>query len=348
LIGASFHPRIEEALRRLGRAFCSAMQQFDHLAESRAMSKRHEIPAVPDVMVWGYLEASRPPVLCVSSGDVVTLHSFPAGGPETLPPDLRLVDPAFLAAQEALAQGPGPHFITGPVYVEGAQPGDALQIDILDVKIRQDWAFAAILPLLGALPDEFTNYGIVHALIDHRRNVASMPWGTDLPLAPFFGILATAPPRAWGRVGSPVPRAFGGNMDNKELRPGATLYLPVFNEGALFYAGDGHAAQGDGEVCITALETGVTGSFRLTVRKDMALDWPFAETPSHLMSIGLDEDLDDAAKQAVREMVRHICARSDLTRDQAYMLCSFAGNLRVTQMVDGNKGVHMLFPKALL
>ena len=137
-------------------------------------------------------------------------------------------------------------------------------------------------------------------------------------------------------------------MDNKELKAGTTLYLPVFNEGALFMAGDGHGMQGDGEVCITALETGLTGTFRLTVRKDMALEFPFAETATHLMSIGLDEDLDDAAKQAVREMVRHVCRRTALTRNQAYMLCSLAGNLRVTQLVDGNKGVHMLLAKALL
>ncbi len=312
------------------------------------MTKRHEIPPSPDMMVWGYLEASRPPIRYVASGDTVTLHSFPAGGVETLPADPLLVDPDYRLALDTLPQGPGPHFITGPVHVAGAMPGDTLQIDILDVKIRQDWGFMAILPLLGTLPEEFTDYEIVHALIDHRRNVATMPWVTELSLAPFFGILATAPPRAWGRVGSPVPRAFGGNMDNKELRPGTTLYLPVFNEGALFYAGDGHAVQGDGEVSITALETGVTGTFRLTVREDMKLTWPFAETATHLMSIGLDDDLDDAVKQAVREMVGHICARSDLTRNQAYLLCSLAGNLRVTQFVDGNKGIHMLFPKAHL
>ena len=312
------------------------------------MAERHEIPPSPDAMVWGYLEASRPPVLEIASGDTVTLHSFPAGGVETLPADRQLVDPDYLAALATLPQGPGPHFVTGPVHVRGAEPGDTLQVDILDVKVRQDWGFAAILPLLGTLPEEFTDYEIVHALLDHARNVAIMPWGTELPLAPFFGILATAPPATWGRVGTPVPRAFGGNMDNKELRPGSTLYLPVFNKGALFYAGDGHALQGDGEVSITALETGVTGAFRLTVRKDMSLRWPFAETATHLMSIGLDEDLDDAAKQAVREMVMHICARSDLTRNQAYMLCSLAGNLRVTQLVDGNKGIHMLFPKAYL
>ncbi len=312
------------------------------------MAKSHQIEATPEAMVWGYLDAIRPPILEVDSGDTVTLHSFPAGGMETLPADKSLVGADFLAALQTLPQGPGPHFITGPVHVRGARPGDTLQVDILDVKIRQDWGFVAILPLVGTLIEEFTDYEIIHAMIDHERNIAVMPWGTELPLAPFFGIIAVAPPPAWGRVGSPVPRSFGGNMDNKELRPGTTLYLPVFNEGALFYAGDGHAVQGDGEVCITALETGVTGSFRLTVRKDMSLRWPFAETSTHLMSIGLDEDLDDAAKQAVREMVNHICARSTLTRNQAYMLCSLAGNLRVTQMVDGNKGIHMLFPKAYL
>ncbi|WP_131194854.1 acetamidase/formamidase family protein [Lichenihabitans psoromatis] len=312
------------------------------------MARRHEIPPTPDAMVWGYFDASRPAVIEIESGDIVTLHSFPAGGPETLPPDRGLVSADHRRVLDTLPQGPGPHFITGPVHVRGAEPGDTLQIDILDVRINQDWGFMAILPLLGTLPDEFTDYEIVHPLIDHQRNVAIMPWGTEVPLAPFFGIIAVAPPAAWGRVGSPVPRRFGGNMDNKELRPGATLFLPVFNDGALFYAGDGHAVQGDGEVCITALETGVTGSFRLTIRKDMALEWPFAETATHLMSIGLDDDLDDAAKQAVREMVHHICARSDLTPNQAYMLCSLAGNLRVTQIVDGNKGIHMMFPKALL
>jgi acetamidase/formamidase len=211
-----------------------------------------------------------------------------------------------------------------------------------------DWGFVAILPLLGTLPDEFTEYETIHPSIDRARGVCTLPWGTELPLDPFFGIIGVAPPKAWGRCGSPVPRAFGGNMDNKELKPGTTLYLPVFNEGALFMAGDGHGVQGDGEVCITALETGLSGKFRLTVRQDFPVEFPFAETATHLMSIGLDEDLDDAAKQAVREMVKHVCKRTNLSRNQAYMLCSLIGDLRVTQTVDGNKGVHMLLAKSYL
>ena len=307
----------------------------------------HEIPATPDNMVLGYLDATTPPVLEVESGDTVTLHSFPAGGHATLPRDLPVPDD-YRAALEALPPGPGPHFITGPVHVRGALPGDTLQVDILDAKVRMDWGFVAIMPLLGTLPEEFTDYETIHPTIDHARGVARLPWGTEVKLEPFFGIIGVAPPMAWGRCGSPVPRAFGGNMDNKELKAGTTLYLPVFNDGALFMAGDGHGVQGDGEVCITALEIGLSGTFRLTVRRDMRVERPFAETATHLMSIGLDEDLDDAAKQAVREMVHHICLRTSLTRNQAYMLCSLAGNLRVTQLVDGNKGVHMMLDKSLL
>ena len=304
----------------------------------------HEIPATPENMVLGYLDATIPTVLEIDSGDTVTLHCFPAGGRETLPPHLPVPDD-YLAALAALPAGPGPHFITGPIHVRGAAPGDTLQVDILEAAPRMDWGFVAIMPLLGTLPDEFTDYETIHPRIDRNRGICTLPWGAELPLDPFFGIMGVAPPLAWGRCGSPVPRAFGGNMDNKELKPGTTLYLPVFNDGALFMAGDGHGVQGDGEVCITALETGLSGRFRLTVRRDYPVGFPFAETATHLISIGLDEDLDDAAKQAVREMVLHVCRRSDLTRNQAYMLCSLAGNLRVTQTVDGNKGVHMMLAK---
>lgn len=312
------------------------------------MATHHIIPDTPENMVLGYLDATAKPVLEIDSGDTVTLTSFPAGGRETLPADLSIVPPAYMAALNTLPAGPGPHFITGPVYVRGAKPGDTLQVDILDATPTMDWGFVAIMPLLGTLPEEFTDYETIHPSIDRARGTMKLPWGTELPLDPFFGILATAPPKAWGRCGSPVPRSFGGNMDNKELKPGTTLYLPVFNEGALFSAGDGHGVQGDGEVCITALETGLAGSFRLTVRTDMPVTHPFAETATHLMSIGLDEDLDDAAKQAVREMVKHVCLRTNLSRNQAYMLCSLIGDLRVTQTVDGNKGVHMLLAKSYL
>jgi acetamidase/formamidase len=308
------------------------------------MPQHHEIPFTPATMVRGYLDARLPPVLTVASGDTVTLSALPAGGLDSLPSNAAQV-PAIW--REGLAAHPreGGHFMCGPVYVQGAKPGDTLQVDILEAKPWMDFGFVSIMPLLGILPEEFTDYETIHPSIDTARGVTRLPWGAELPLDPFFGIMAVAPPAAWGACSSIQPRAFGGNMDNKELKPGTTLYLPVFNEGALFMAGDGHGVQGDGEVCITALETGLTGTFRLTVRTDMRVERPFAESPTHLMSIGLDEDLDDAAKQAVREMVNAVCARTNLSRNQAYMLCSLAGDLRVTQVVDGNKGVHMMLAK---
>ena len=308
----------------------------------------HEIPFVPETMVWGTLDAATPAVLEVESGDTVRLHAWPAGGRPALPPDASRIPRAYLKALDTVPQGPGAHFVTGPVHVRGAKPGDTLQVDILEAVPHMEYGFVAILPLLGTLPDEFTEYETIHPPIDAARNVCTLPWGTELPLDPFFGVMGVAPPRAWGACTTNVPRAFGGNMDNKELKPGATLYLPVFEEGAGFYAGDGHGVQGDGEVCITALETGLTGSFRLTVRTDFPVLRPFAETATHLISIGIDEDLDDAAKQAVREMVEHVCRRTNLSRNQAYMLCSLIGDLRVTQTVDGNKGVHMMLAKAHL
>jgi acetamidase/formamidase len=308
----------------------------------------HDLPATPETMIWGTLSALTPPVLTVDSGDIVALACVPAGGSAGFPKDPARVPAEWRRAVETMKQGPGAHFVTGPVFVRGAVPGDTLQVDILSAAPTMEFGFVSILPLLGTLPEEFTEYETIHPVIDRARGVATLPWGTELPLDPFFGVIGTAPPPAWGPVTTNVPRAFGGNMDNKELKPGTTLYLPVFAEGALFYAGDGHGVQGDGEVCICALETGLEGSFRLTVRKDRRHATPFAETATHLISIGIDEDLDDAAKQAVREMVREVCSRTNLSRNQAYMLCSLIGDLRVTQTVDGNKGCHMMLSKRYL
>ena len=254
------------------------------------------------------------------------------------------------AALDALVQGKGPHFMTGPVFVAGAEPGDTLQVDILDVTVSQDWGFVSILPLLGTLPDEFTDYETIHPEVDHARQVCTMPWGTEIPLAPFFGIIGGGAPARLGRAAAPPCRApSGATWTTRSSRPARRSTCRSSTPGALFMAGDGHGVQGDGEVCITALETGVTGTLPAHgAQGSCRIQRPFAETPTHLLSIGLDEDLDDAAKQAVREMVDHVCRRTALTRNQAYMLCSLAGDLRVTQLVDGNKGVHMLLAKSRL
>jgi acetamidase/formamidase len=185
-------------------------------------------------------------------------------------------------------------------------------------------------------------------VLDRDRKNWLLPWGQHVPLAPFFGVMGTAPPAAWGTVSTLPPRQNGGNLDNKELVAGTTLYLPVFVEGALFSVGDGHGVQGDGEVSVNAVETGLTGTFRLTVRDDLALEWPLAETPTHMITMAFDPDLDDCVVIALRQMLDLICARAGLDRYQAYTLASLAADLRVTQVVNGNKGIHVMLDKRYL
>jgi acetamidase/formamidase len=242
----------------------------------------------------------------------------------------------------------GPHILTGPVAVRGAKAGQVLEVRIKAIELHYDWGYNTIRPLAGALPDDFKEMRVIHIPLDKRRMIGTLPWGLELPLRPFFGIMAVAPPRAWGMVASPPPRRNGGNIDNKELVAGTTLYLPIHLDGALFSCGDGHGAQGDGEVCITAIETGLIGTFELIVRDDMTLEWPFAETPTHVMTMAFDPDLDDCVVIALRDMIKLICARTGISREDAYTLCSLAADLRVTQVVNGSKGIHVMLEKKLL
>jgi acetamidase/formamidase len=190
--------------------------------------------------------------------------------------------------------------------------------------------------------------GGIHVTLERNRMVGRLPWGTKIPLRPFFGVMANAPPRAWGTVSSIQPRQFGGNMDNKELTAGTTLYLPVFTDDSLFSVGDGHAAQGDGEVCVNAIETGLIGRFRLTIRDDMTLPWPMAETPTHVITMAFDPDLDDCVVVALSQMLDLIESRTALARHEAYMLASLAADLRVTQVVNDYKGIHVMLEKQYL
>jgi acetamidase/formamidase len=309
--------------------------------------QKHYIEASPKTVHWGYWDATLPPILEIESGDIVTIETI-SGEPEDLPQDRAGVSEAQLSIHAHCQRGPGPHFLTGPIALRGAMPGHTLQVDILDVVLADDWGWNLIEPLLGTLPEDFPERRRLTFPIDRARRVARLPWGLDLPLAPFFGNFGVAPPANYGRITSIIPREHGGNMDNKELVAGSTVYFPVWNSGALFSVGDGHAVQGDGEVCLTAVETGLTGRLQLTVRQDLSIDFPRAETPTHYISMGMDEDLDDAARQALRRMIGWITAMTSLSRQDAYTLCSLAADLRVTQMVDVNKGVHCMLAKSVL
>ena len=168
-----------------------------------------------------------------------------------------------------------------------------------------------------------------------------------VPLKPFWGVIGVAPPPSMGRVPSGPPNIFGGNMDNRDLVGGTTLYLPVFVPGALLSVGDGHAAQGYGEVCLSAVETSLKGEIQVIVHKNKPLKQPRAETPTHYMTMGLHQDLDEAAKIATREMLDWIVEIKKINRDDAYMLASAVMDLVVTQIVDGTKGIHAFMPKAM-
>ena len=304
------------------------------------------VEASPETVHWGYLSAEREPVATVDSGDTIVIRTV-SGHQDTLPPPGDFtVSPVLRQIHEATTKRmlPG-HMCTGPVAVRGASPGDVLQVDIEEIVPAADWAYTAVRPLRGALTYDFAGKSIFHSRIDAEAMTAETPWGMEVPLRPFFGVMASAPPHGWGTISTVQPRPNGGNIDNRELVAGTTLFLPVFVQGALFSVGDGHGAQGDGEVCGNGLETSLEGRFRLSVRDDMAIDHPVAETPTHLMTMAFDPDLDDCVVIALRNMIRLLGLWGGLNEHQAYALCSLVGDLRITQVVNGHKGVHLMMPR---
>ena len=311
------------------------------------MPEHHELFASAENTHWGIFDATLLPVLRVNSGDRVTFHCV-SGEPENMPADPSMILQELREIHSRCERGPGPHILTGPIWINGAGPGDTLEIKIIDCNLRQNWGWNLIQPGMGTLPEDFPNLRILHIRLDRKKMFAELPWGGRLKLRPFFGVMGVAPPTASGRVSSTPPGEHGGNMDNRELTSGAILYLPVWNEGALFSVGDGHAVQGDGEVCLTAIETALSGTFEFIVRKDLSLHYPRAETPSHFITMGMDPDLDNAAKRALREMISLLANMVGLSPEDAYSLCSMAAELRVTQLVDGNKGIHAMLSKEIV
>jgi acetamidase/formamidase len=311
------------------------------------MSRRHEVFATPETVHWGYFDSTLKPILAIDPGDRIVMHSV-FGLPTDMHPNRDRVPPELSAIHERVEHSMGPHILGGPFYVNGVEPGDVLVVDVRDVQLRFDWGHNRFGPHKGTLPEDFPKARSWVIEIDKTCKTAEWINGIRVPLQhPFFGIIGVAPPPGWGRISSRIPREHGGNIDNKELGAGATLYLPVFNEGALLSLGDGHAAQGDGEVDGTAVETGLTGEFEISVRRDIALRLPRAETPSHYITMGFDPDLNVAVKIALREMLDHMVTTYDLSREEAYSLSTALVDLRITQTVNGSKGVHAMLPKAV-
>ncbi len=314
-------------------------------------SRLHRLTSTPETVVFGYYDAATPPVLRIQSGDRVEITTSMIASPEMLqeaglPPD-QIKQSLRDIHSQVTDRGPGPHILTGPVAIEGAEPGDVLEVHIEQIRLAVPYALNIFLPGLGVLPEDYPYKRLKIIPLDEDRMVARFAEGIELPLRLFFGSMGVAPPKELSRISSAPPWIHAGNMDNKDLVAGTTLFIPVHEPGALFFVGDAHAAQGAGEVDVTALETALTGTFRFTVRKDMSLRWPRAETPTHFMTMGFDEDLDAAIKIALREMLEFLASEKGVGRDDAYMLASNAVDLHITQLVDGKKGIHATVPKAI-
>lgn len=309
--------------------------------------KIHRLLASPQTVHTGFFDASLPPVLSIESGDTVVMNS------------LMLMDGRLrcgMSLEEVIAarrfygeRKLGPHTLTGPIFVRGAEPGDFLEVRILKLILAGggvNYHFPGEMGL-GGLPQDFPDGQLKSFDFDLERMETPFSPGIVLPLKPFFGVMGVAPRAGEKRVSS-IPDYFGGNIDNKELVAGTTLFLPVQVPGALFSAGDAHAVQGDGEVCVTAIETAMAEAvLQFSVRKDLKLERPMAETPTHWITMGFHADLDEAAKIALRDAIRFLSATHGLTKGDAYALSSLAVDLRVTQIVDGNKGIHAMIPKAI-
>ena len=318
------------------------------------VSSSYDLPATPKTVQWGHYDASSAPALRIKSGDTVVFHTVltnsPAGlekagvKPEDVEGSLREIYDGVPQAE----RGPGGHILTGPVYIEGAEPGDTLEVHVDKVDLAIPYAYNAFRYGVGFQTDDFPYARVKIIPLDIKKRLAHFAPGIDIPLHPFFGSMGVAPPPDFGKYDSAPPTIIGGNMDNKELVAGSTVYYPVFVPGALFQIGDGHAGQGNGEVDITALETSLVGTIRFVLRKGVKTGpYPWAETPTHYITMGFDDDLTVATHKAVAGMIDLLVTQKQMSRDDAYMLISVTGDIDITELVDRNKGVHVMMPKAV-
>ena len=319
-------------------------------AEAQCADQIYELKPSSATVHRGFFDASLKPVLTIDSGDIVRLWTA-TGNPryfeslgiakEKIPPEL------YTAYEGAPGEQRDDHNLDGPIAVRGAEPGDTVEIRIRAIDLWLPIAAMSFRANRGSLPEDFPYSRDRVFFLDPAKKVIEFSPGVSVPAKPFWGVIGVAPPRSMGRVPSGPPNVFGGNMDNHDLQPGTSLFLPVHVPGALISIGDGHAVQGDGEVGMSAVETSLKGEIQVVLHKGMRITWPRAETPTHYMTMGLHEDLNQAAKIATREMLNFVVETKGVPRDDALMLLSAAMDLRVTQIVDGTKGVHAMLPKAI-
>jgi acetamidase/formamidase len=344
---------MEEAMSPItARLVCSLILFV--LVSANASTAEFTLMPSPQTVHIGYFSAANKPALTINSGDTVTIETMTALNsanvdrsgvvtPSAVPDYVRNIE------REVTDRGPGAHPLTGPVFINGAMPGDVLELRILEIDLVVPYGWNIQRPYGGTLPDEFPGVLLRIIPIDLRAKTATVAPGVIVPATrPFFGVMGVAPLPSMGRISSAPPGVHTGNLDNKDITAGTTLFMPIYAPGALFSVGDGHAAQGHGEVDLSAIETGLRGKFQFIVRKDMKLTWPRAETATHWIVMGLNQNLEEAMKMAVRETILFITQRfPKLSREEAYLIASVAVDYHVTQVVDGTKGIHGMIPKAI-
>jgi len=316
------------------------------MASSRP-GKIHKLIATPETVHTGFFDASIPPVLKIEAGDTVIMSTM-----MLMDGNLRCgmtLGELIIKRQEYAERKVGVHTLTGPIFIIGAEPGDTLEVRIKKIKTANcgvNYHLPGKLNV-GSLPEDFPAGKLRTLELNVKKMETNFAAGIVIPLRPFLGVMGVAP-KPGERRPAAVPDYFGGNMDNKELVAGTTLYLPINVKGALFSAGDAHAVQGDGEVCVTAIETAAQEAvLEFFVRKEMKIERPMAETATHWITTGFHQDLDEAVKIALRDAIQFIAKSKGLSLDDAYDLASLVFDLRVTQVVDGNKGIHVMIPKAI-
>ena len=318
-----------------------------------ASASTFDLPATPQTVAWGHYDPFSKPVLTIKSGDTVVVHTLLTNSPTGLekagvaPADVQQSLRAVFDGVPVSDRGPGGHILTGPIAVEGAEPGDTLEVRILKIDLAIPYAYNGFRYGVGFLTDDFPYSRVKIVPLDSKRMIGHFAPGIDVPLHPFFGSMGVAPPSGFGRYDSTAPTVIGGNMDDKSLVAGTSIFFPVFQAGARLEVGDGHAAQGNGEVDITALETSLTGTLQFILHKGMKSSYPRAETPTSYIAMGFDDDLSRATRKALANMIDFLTQEKGMSRDDAYMLVSVAGDVEETELVDRNKGVHVEVQKSL-
>lgn len=304
--------------------------------------KVHVLPATLETTQWGWFDNAQPPVMHIASGDTVVLETMMHSHNQVIPG--KTIDEIKKLRTDH--PGRGPHTLTGPIYVEGAEPGDLLKVKINKIVPRAYGTNFNIPGMFGQFPTEFQDGQVKYFYLDMDRKVTEFVPGIEIPLRPFPGTLGVARAEP-GRYSSVPPGPYAGNMDIRELTEGTTLYVPVLVPGALLWTGDSHAAQGNGEVNLTALETAYKEmSITVDVIKGQALAWPRIETPTSWITMGYDKDLNKALDILKAETATFLAAQRKLSSDKALALIPKVADCRIAEVVNINKGVYCMNPKS--